>query len=553
MVMSVHVDRKLQLSRELFELDPPSYHRLNFAQYPFQDQLKLVDLKTHWQEYLAKNPTVPIDFYVHIPFCHAKCTYCQYSSLGTVKKQSIAKYMALLIAYLDYFAPVFENHPFRHMYIGGGTPNSLSDNQMDYLLGHINTKYSFLDGDGRHQRNFELHPRIATRSQLEILKKHGINRISFGLESFNKKTLERYDRIYASPEVVAEIVKMSEDLGFAEMNVNLLVGLDGETPEDVYDSAEKLCRAGPTSIRLYTLQDNVTKSSWYTTDGSYYETVRETYERLVPIFRKYGYNGTIYQDRIEVGQSFVKGDPPFSSDYEVFNLSNSCIFAVGYQAFGVMPRVMRYRNPPILEGFDPEKVEVATTYVSEKEHIGLYLVRQLQDGHINMTAAEMEFGEGVAERFSDELRYLQDSQVLQKDNGHLSWGPKLSNEDKSVYSSIFLSESWLQSLISLKKKGETLHNRDWLDLDRFEDLNLLEKMPAMHDSYEITGYKTRGTLISFRYKMKPGEKDFVVSLERDAEAPAYKKLSDGYSLSYQGKSLDDTQIRLLEDIVVRWV
>ncbi len=165
--------------------------------------------------------------YIHIPFCDRICNYCDFTKM--VSNDNVkTKYLKRLKEELKYREK--DLCDIDTVFIGGGTPNSLSIELLDDLLKTIG---DFIKNS--KEATIELNPELITIEQIELFKKYGINRISLGVESFNNELLKLLGRGHTK-EIVYDRIKLLRDNGFKNINIDLIFGIPGETIDDVkYD------------------------------------------------------------------------------------------------------------------------------------------------------------------------------------------------------------------------------------------------------------------------------------------------------------------------------
>lgn len=165
--------------------------------------------------------------YIHIPFCNSVCIYCDFCKIVT-NELNKDKYLNRLIDEIDAYQNELKN--IDTIYIGGGTPNSLSliqleklFNKIDHLL--INSK----------ENTIELNPELINKDLILLLKKYHFNRISIGVETFNDEKLKLIHRKHTKEEVFNKI-KLIKDLGINNVNIDLIFGLPYQNIDDIkYD------------------------------------------------------------------------------------------------------------------------------------------------------------------------------------------------------------------------------------------------------------------------------------------------------------------------------
>ncbi len=212
------------------------------------ERLDISEIEDLWREHLRSSVDERLYLYLNIPFCHRKCHYCEFISGHPGTDSDLDRYVDGMIAHFHRFKDTFKGRSFENLYIGGGTPSVLNDRQIDRLLAEIFVNFSF-DSDG--MRNCELNPASSSPLKFQTLKKRGINRVSFGVQSFDDEVLSLNNREYQSERSVRRVVADAIDAGFVEINLDLMFGLYGDDDEKFMESLKKAMDIGPDSICVY--------------------------------------------------------------------------------------------------------------------------------------------------------------------------------------------------------------------------------------------------------------------------------------------------------------
>lgn len=189
--------------------------------------------------------------YVGIPFCPSVCTYCSFSS-GSIEewKEEINPYIEVLLKELSYIGKVSKEKKLNTIYIGGGTPTSLDEKQLERVLFHIKETFS-----SEHLLEYTVEagrPDSITKEKLVILKKYGITRISINPQTMQQKTLNLIGRNHTVEEII-QVYEQARSLGFDNINMDIIAGLPKETLLDMEDTLQKIKKLGPDSLTVHAL------------------------------------------------------------------------------------------------------------------------------------------------------------------------------------------------------------------------------------------------------------------------------------------------------------
>ena len=189
--------------------------------------------------------------YVGIPFCPSVCTYCSFSSGALAEwKDRVKEYLEALQKELAFIASRSKNRKLNTIYIGGGTPTTLTADQLETLLSCIDMHFSreyLLEYTVEAGR-----PDSITEEKLQVLKRHEVTRISINPQSMQQKTLDRIGRKHRTEEIV-RAYHMARELGFDNINMDLIAGLPGEDIPDMQDTLRQVRELAPDSLTVHSL------------------------------------------------------------------------------------------------------------------------------------------------------------------------------------------------------------------------------------------------------------------------------------------------------------
>jgi oxygen-independent coproporphyrinogen-3 oxidase len=197
-------------------------------------------------------PKAPMGIYVHIPFCNRLCFSCPY-----IKHQTDSgitqRYLDALKREISNYAarPYVKDHQITLGYIGGGTPTSFSAKQLAEMMDHL---FSELNMSADVELSIETTPVDITEKKARVLLEKGVKRISLGVQTFVKQELEDIGRP-GDPKLLEDSIKLVQDAGFKNVNIDLMHGLNGQTMESWNYSLDKALELGVTCISFYTYME----------------------------------------------------------------------------------------------------------------------------------------------------------------------------------------------------------------------------------------------------------------------------------------------------------
>lgn len=189
--------------------------------------------------------------YVGIPFCPTVCAYCSFSS-GELSawRERIDDYLKALCNELAFIARTSEGKRLNTIYIGGGTPTTLSEAQLERLLTCIDLNFS-----REHLLEYTVEagrPDTVTAGKLAVLKGHGITRISINPQTMQQQTLDRIGRKHTVEEV-KNAFSLAREMGFDNINMDLIMGLPGETVREAKDTLRQIEELSPDNLTVHSL------------------------------------------------------------------------------------------------------------------------------------------------------------------------------------------------------------------------------------------------------------------------------------------------------------
>ena len=190
----------------------------------------------------------PLSLYCHIPFCEKACYFCGCNTIITQLKQVVQPYLDYVKKHIQQIAPLVKGDRLvQQMHWGGGTPNYLNQEQLEFLWNTFHENFLF---DPNAEISIEINPCYVDRDYIFFLKKLGFNRISFGIQDFNPKVQEAVNRIQPE-EMLFNVMSWIREAGFESVNVDLIYGLPFQTLETFKETIQKTIQLNPDRVAVF--------------------------------------------------------------------------------------------------------------------------------------------------------------------------------------------------------------------------------------------------------------------------------------------------------------
>ena len=352
------------------------------------------------------DPSVPLGLYMHIPFCRKRCRFCYFRVYTQQNAKTIENYCAALEREFEIASrqPAIEGRELKVAYFGGGTPSYLSSKQLRSLRDRLTEHLSW---DTAEEVTFECEPGTLSLEKVEALKDIGITRVSLGVENFNDQILEENGRAHLSPEVF-RAYEWIRQVGFPQVNIDLIAGMIGETDENWHQCLEKAAEMDPDNITIYqmelpfnTLISQEMKESGIASPIADWNTKRRWVSEAIDFLGERGYKASS-------GNEFVKN---LETDHFIYrdNLFRGAdLLATGVSSFGHLQGV-HYQNfdqiedymAVVSEGRLP--VNRAMTPTPHQKLIREFIL-QMKEGRVPAEPFRQKFGVDILQEFQAPLK-----------------------------------------------------------------------------------------------------------------------------------------------------
>lgn len=200
------------------------------------DSAVLADAARHWRA-----------AYVHIPFCARRCPYCDFAVV--TPDEQVGPHQRYVDALVAEVAMEPRWHPLDAVFVGGGTPSQLDPEQLASVLAALDDRFGFAPD---HEVTMEANPEDWNAAVADGFLAAGVNRVSFGVQSFDARVLESLGRLH-DPEQAADAVDLAKAAGFESVNIDLIYGTAGESIASWKETVERGLATEPDHVSMYSL------------------------------------------------------------------------------------------------------------------------------------------------------------------------------------------------------------------------------------------------------------------------------------------------------------
>ncbi|MBR0507363.1 MAG: coproporphyrinogen dehydrogenase HemZ [Clostridia bacterium] len=191
-----------------------------------------------------------LDVYIGIPYCKTRCLYCSFGA-ELAKPDAVEEYLPYLFRDIENGARLTQDagYAVRALYIGGGTPTVLSAEQLDVLLTYYESTYGTYGAECTVEAG---RPDTITKEKLDVLRRHGVDRISINPQTMSDETLRRIGRLHTAAQI-RDAFALARSMGFSSINMDLIAGLPGETVPDFERTLSEIKALRPDNLTVHTL------------------------------------------------------------------------------------------------------------------------------------------------------------------------------------------------------------------------------------------------------------------------------------------------------------
>ncbi|MGE6673700.1 radical SAM family heme chaperone HemW [Bacillus pumilus] len=368
--------------------------------------------------------------YIHIPFCEHICHYCDFNKFF-IKTQPVDEYLAALEKEMQHTIEQKGEQELKTIFIGGGTPTSLTVSQLDQLMNSIHRVLK--PAKNLVEFAVEANPDELSLEKLHVLKEAGVNRLSFGVQTFEDDLLKKIGRVHQKKDVLTSFER-ARDIGFDNISLDLMFGLPHQEKHHVMNSLETAFSLGAEHYSVYSLIVEP-KTVFYNLmqKGKLHlppqEREAEMYELVMDEMERHG----LHQYEIS---NYAK--PGFESQHNLTYWSNEDYFGFGAGAHGYVDGIRNVNAGPVkhyLElieqtGFPYKETHqvTKTEQIEEEMFLGLRKIEGVKSADF-----QAKYGASPEALFPSVLEELEEKGLIVKDD----IGIRLTRKGKLLGNEVF--------------------------------------------------------------------------------------------------------------------
>ncbi len=373
--------------------------------------------------------------YLHIPFCHTRCHYCDFNTYAGILPLREPYVRALLIE-IELAGKMAQHadgtqRRSRTIFFGGGTPSMLSVEQISRLLDACFKAFA-VDKDA--EITLEANPGTLTQAQLEGLRAAGVNRLSMGAQSFDAELLKTLGRIH-SPEEITQAVHYARAAGFTSINLDFMFGLPEQTTQHWRDTLERALALHPDHFSLYSLiiEEGTPFYTW-TNEGRIIpgdeDLCADMYEYADERLQQAGYmnyeisNWSLPGQHSRHNLTYWQNLPYIGMGAGAYSSFANRRFSNEREPLAYIKQLKAGRLPEVeSEVISREQAMAETAFLALRTSIGLHL-----------STFEQRFAQPLAQFVGDRLHLVEEAGLLEKEDGWL----RLSKRGRLLGNEVFL-------------------------------------------------------------------------------------------------------------------
>jgi len=377
--------------------------------------------------------------YIHIPFCRSRCSYCDFAT-GMYESELAARYVHAVVSEIAAWREVEEPSDVDTIYLGGGTPSLLTPAQIEQILTAVRSRFKVVEGA---EVTMEMNPgdggssAASKRETLREFRRCGINRASFGAQTFDNRELKQLGRTHSSSDIYSTFNHLRE-AGFENINFDLIAGLPGQTLAGWRRNLNEALKLRPEHLSLYLLDvhegtplaEQIKRGMRPVPDD---DLAAEMYRLMIDEVSAAGY------EHYEISNFCLPG---FESRHNTKYWTGEPYYGFGCSAHSFDSERRRWANERdaakyvgLVENGKSPIVERANLSDEDARSESIFLSLRLMRG-LNLAEYRSRFGSDLRDQYDADLMRLRDAGLIEIDHELLKLtrrGALLSNEVMTTF------------------------------------------------------------------------------------------------------------------------
>lgn len=353
---------------------------------------------------MKNNRRIPLELYVHIPFCVRKCQYCDFLS-GPSDEETKDRYIEALLKEIR-AAEHTEDYEIVSVFIGGGTPSALKAEAIASIMRTLQEQFFFCEDT---EVTIEANPGTVDLEKLTIYRNVGINRLSLGLQSTDAEELKLLGRIHSYEEFLKSY-EWAREVGFSNINIDLMFAIPGQTGEAWRQHLYQVAELNPEHISAYSLIiEEGTPFAEQNLDLPDEDTEYQMYEDTAEILERYGYRQYEISNYAKQGYMCRHNAGYWQRrEYLGFGLGASSLY--GGMRFSNTHQMQEY----LKESRNPDQIRKDVTVLSRNEQIEefMFLGLRMTEG-ISEKKFEENFDVRLMDVYGDILQKYEETGFME--------------------------------------------------------------------------------------------------------------------------------------------
>jgi oxygen-independent coproporphyrinogen III oxidase len=377
-------------------------------------------------------PGTPLGLYLHIPFCRKRCKFCYFRVYTDKNASDISVYLDAITKEVELLSRTacVGGRPLDYVYFGGGTPSYLSAAQLDGLMTRLR---EIMPWDQAREVTFECEPGTLQKHKLETLRKHGVTRLSLGVENFKPEILQYNGRAHLEDEIY-RAYGWARELGFPQINIDLIAGMVGEDWDNWRTCVDKLLKLAPDCVTVYQMElpYNTEFSKGLRAKAGEARTSLDVVQPAVPgapemevadwptkrAWTQYAFDELVKAGyEISSATTVVKSKATTKFVYREALWRGADMFGTGVASFGHVGGV-HMQNVDTWEAYiaklDAGELPLGRAFpTTARDRLVREVVLLLKTGHLDVTYFQHKYGVDIREAFRGALEKLQNEGWLE--------------------------------------------------------------------------------------------------------------------------------------------